>query len=206
VSESALLRADDIVAGFGRVRVLNGVDLAVQPGEIVGIVGENGCGKTTLLRVLIGLHRPRAGVVLVKGRFGFCPQEPQVYDRLTVEENFQLFGMAYGLAAWRDEMVTLLERLHFARDRKTRAERLSGGTRQKLNLALALLHRPEVLLLDEPYQGFDWQTYLHFWELAEQLRDAGRAVVIVTHFISERERLTRILDLADGKLTCAPAA
>jgi ABC-type multidrug transport system ATPase subunit len=93
----------------------------------------------------------------------------------------------------------LMDELQFARYEDYRMEELSGGTRQKLNLALALMHDPQLLLLDEPYAGFDWETYLRFWEMSQRRRDAGMAILIVSHLVAERERLDRMYELCDGK-------
>jgi len=138
-------------------QVLRGVDLALYPGEVVGLVGENGSGKTTLMKILVGALTPDAGTVTRTGRLGYCPQQPLVYARLTCDEHFELFGHAYAmthadqLAASRD----LYAGLGFDRYATTRADQLSGGTLAKLNLGLALLADPDLLLLDEPYAGFD---------------------------------------------------
>ena len=184
------------------VSVLTGADVALYSGEIVGIVGENGSGKSTLMQILVGALAPDAGDISRGGTVGWCPQDPLLYDRLTVAETFELFGEAYELS---DERVRerrdwLAERLDFEEFLEYRIDHLSGGNRQKVNLATALLHDPDVLLLDEPYTGFDWETYLAFWELAEQLRDDGTTVAIISHLISERERFDRILELRDGQL------
>jgi ABC-2 type transport system ATP-binding protein len=93
-----------------------------------------------------------------------------------------------------------LAELEFARYRAYRVEELSGGTRQKLNLAISLMHDPELLLLDEPYAGFDWETYLRFWELSEHRRDAGMGILIVSHLLAERDRLDRIYELCEGRI------
>lgn len=200
MSKEPVLRARNVVAGYGRRTVLDGASLELFPGELVGVVGENGAGKSTLVSVLVGLKTAAAGEVEIAGRVGYCPQSALLYPRLTVEEHFRLFAEAYGLSTWRDAMEKWCETLSFARDIKTRAERLSGGTQQKLNLALALMHEPELLLLDEPYQGFDWETYLRFWDLADALRKQGRTVLMVSHLVVERERLSRVLELKGGRL------
>ena len=124
-----------------------------------------------------------------------------LWDKLTVDEHFELFARAYGLDddEASERVGALLEELQFERYRGYRVEELSGGTRQKLNLALALMHEPELLLLDEPYAGFDWETYLRFWEMTERRRDAGMGILIVSHLLAERERLDRIYTLADGR-------
>ncbi|MFI2368095.1 ATP-binding cassette domain-containing protein [Streptomyces sp. NPDC018833] len=184
-----------------RVRVLRGVDLALAPGEVVGLVGENGSGKSTLMKVLVGALSADAGSVTRSGRLGYCPQEPVVYERLTCDEHFELFGRAYGLTdqAERRARGKLYEALGFERYAAMRTDRLSGGTLSKLNLGLALLADPEVLLLDEPYAGFDFDTYLRFWDQVAERRKQGRAVLIISHFVMDEERFDRIVELRDGR-------
>lgn len=184
-----------------RIEVLKGADMEIGAGELVGLVGENGSGKSTLMQIVVGLLGRDGGEVERPGRLGYCPQIPMVWDKLTVGEHFRLFGRAYELdqEAERRAEAALLEELQFERYRDFRVEELSGGTRQKLNLALALMHEPELLLLDEPYAGFDWETYLHFWEMAERRRDAGMGILIVSHLLTERDRLDRIYSLVEGR-------
>jgi ABC-type multidrug transport system ATPase subunit len=183
------------------VEVLKGASLMVCRGELVGLVGENGSGKSTLMQIVVGLLARDAGSVWQEGRLGYCPQQPMVWEKLTVEEHFELFGRAYGLDDERRDQAAegLLSELRFEGYRGYRVEELSGGTRQKLNLALALMHEPRVLLLDEPYSGFDWETYVRFWEMAERRRDQGMGILIVSHMITERERLDRVYELHDGQ-------
>jgi ABC-2 type transport system ATP-binding protein len=199
-----VLAVRGVARSFGRTAVLRSVSFRVAPGEIVGITGENGSGKSTLLRIVVGLLRPDAGTVEHRGRLGHCDQEPLVFPDLTVAEHFRYLARAYGLApaeavAARDE---LLERFRFGRYLDAAVGRLSGGTRQKLHLSLALLHRPHLLVLDEPYQAFDWETYLRFWDYAEELRARGTALLVVTHLAHERERFDRLLELEDGVIAC----
>lgn len=184
-----------------RLEVLRGADLTLRPGEIVGLVGENGSGKSTMMKILVGSLDRDAGTVRRSGSIGYCPQEPILYERLTCDEHFRLFGKAYGMvdididAARAD----IYETLGFDEWRDSRVEELSGGTRAKLNLGLALLPDPDLLLLDEPYAGFDWDTYQRFWQLTQQRRDAGGSLLIISHFITDAERFDRIYDLAQGK-------
>jgi ABC-2 type transport system ATP-binding protein len=188
---------------FGRtVEVLDGADIEIRAGEVVGIVGENGSGKSTLLQALVGALEPDAGTVETSGRVGWCPQEELLYDRLTVRETFRLFGEGYGMdrSEIREARDRLAGTLDFERFLDYRVDQLSGGNRQKVNLSIALLHDPDVLLLDEPYTGFDWDTYLAFWELTGDLRERGTAVAIISHLINEQERFDRIVELADGTL------
>jgi ABC-type multidrug transport system ATPase subunit len=184
-----------------RTAVLRGADLALHSGEVVGLVGENGSGKSTLMKILVGALAADAGSVTRSGRLGYCPQEPVVYERLTCDEHFELFGRAYRMTpdAERRSRRELYAALGFERYAATRADQLSGGTLAKLNLGLALLADPQVLLLDEPYAGFDWDTYLRFWQLVAQRRTAGRTVLIISHFVADEDRFDRIVDLREGR-------
>lgn len=184
------------------IPVLSDACLEVWPGELVGLVGENGSGKSTLMQIIVGLLKRDTGDVKRPARVGYCPQVPMLWDKLTVDEHFELFARAYNLddAAAVRSVDALLAELDFARYRTYRIEELSGGTRQKLNLALSLMHEPELLLLDEPYSGFDWETYLKFWEMSERRRDQGMAILIVSHLLAERERLDRMLEIRDGQV------
>lgn len=186
---------------IGRTTVLTDAGVQLRTGEVVGLVGENGSGKSTLMRILVGDLAADVGQVDVAGTVGYCPQEPVVYPRLTCDEHFELFARAYGMSREDQQasMSAIYASLGFERYAHTRADRLSGGTLAKLNLGLALLPDPEVLLLDEPYAGFDWDTYLKFWELVEQRRAAGRSVLIVSHFLVDRSRFDRVVEVRDGR-------
>jgi ABC-type multidrug transport system ATPase subunit len=204
------LSARGIRKSFGRRQVLTGLDLDIASGELVAVVGENGTGKTTLLRILAGDLRPDAGSVAIRARPGYCPQAVVLDDALTVDQHLRYFQAAYRIGRT-DRAEELIERLGYTSSRSQRAGTLSGGTRQKLSLTLALMHDPPVLLLDEPYQGFDWQTYLAFWELTAELRERGTATVVISHLVFEQERFDRICHLRDGRIdeeasSHAPAA
>lgn len=208
-SQGAVLEASGITKSYRRglwprrreLVVLRGAALALGAGEVVGLVGENGSGKSTLMQILVGALDADAGTVRVAGRVGYCPQEPLLYDRLTCDEHLELFGVAYGMdsAAVAAAAGALYETLGFGNWRRTRVEELSGGTRAKLNLALALLADPEVLLLDEPYAGFDWDTYQRFRDLTTARRAAGRSVLVISHFVTDQERFDRLVELRDGR-------
>jgi len=174
--------------------------MEVRAGEAVAITGENGTGKSTLLGLCAGLVRADAGSVRVDGAVGYCPQEPGLFDLLTADEHLTLFGPARGLG--RQEAVAqgrlLLGELGFPVGDRSQARRLSGGARQKLNLALALLGGVDVLLLDEPYQGFDHGSYVSFWEHVERWRAQGVAVVIVTHLLSDLALVDRVVELTSA--------
>lgn len=185
----------------GRTRVLTGADIALKQGEVVGLVGENGSGKSTLMRILVGDLAPDAGTLTRRGLVGYCPQEPLVYPRLTCDEHFELFGRAYGVTPSMSGRVGRPSTTPWVSSAspQTRADRLSGGTLAKLNLGLALLPDPALLLLDEPYAGFDWDTYLKFWDIVDERRAAGRTVLIVSHFVVDEARFDRIVEIRDGR-------
>ena len=200
-----LLDARHISRSFGRRPILRDVSFAIGPGTLTGIVGENGAGKSTLLRILAGELRPSAGEVRLHGALGYCPQTVVLNDALTVEQHLRYFRAAYNIASL-DRAYALVERLDFAKYRNTLTGALSGGTRQKLNLTLALMHDPTVLLLDEPYQGFDWETYLRFWDLTGELRERGCALLVISHLIFDQHRFDQILALEHGELHPTAAA
>ncbi|MHB8466627.1 MAG: ABC transporter ATP-binding protein [Acidimicrobiales bacterium] len=197
-----VLRAEGIAKRFGRRVVLDDVELRVDAGECIALVGENGTGKSTLLRVCAGLITPDRGRVAVVGRCGYCPQAAGLFELLTADEHVVLFGSAAGLgkADALAQGTTLLDELGLG-DRDQQVRHLSGGSRQKLNLALALLGERSVLLLDEPYQGFDHGTYVNFWEHVDGWRAQGKAVIVVTHLLAELTRVDRVVELHGGRTT-----
>ena len=197
--DGTALRVRDVHKSYRRRHVLRGVTLDLSPGQLVGIVGENGAGKSTLLRILVGDLAMDSGAVECDGVLGYCPQETVLHDAFTVEQHLRFFQVAYGLDNL-DRPFQLLEILRCSQYRQARLGTLSGGTRQKLNLVLALMHDPQVLLLDEPYQGFDWETYLRFWELAAELRDYGCSILVVSHLAYDTARLDCLYRLNGGTL------
>lgn len=193
------LRLSAVDKAYGRRSVLRGADFIVGAGMLVGVVGENGSGKSTLLKIAVGQLRPDRGTVQRFSALGYCPQQAVVNDTLTVAQHVRLFQVAYRLSRtdWAWELVDLLG---FGEERRTRVGELSGGTRQKLNLTLALMHDPPLLVLDEPYQGFDWDTHQRFWRLAEQLRGRGRSVVVVSHLLHDLQHFDVVHHLSAGRL------
>jgi ABC-2 type transport system ATP-binding protein len=182
---------------FGRLTVLDGVDLVVDAGEVVALTGENGAGKSTLLRICAGLVAADAGEVQVRGRIGYCPQAPGLFELLTADDHLVMFGRGAGIG--RSESLRrgheVLAEFGYPLHERVVTRDLSGGTRQKVNLALALLVDPSILLLDEPYQGFDRGTYVNFWDHCQTWRDAGKAVIVVTHMLAELDRVDRVVEL-----------
>lgn len=189
--------ADGISKSLGGRSVLSGANVQANAGEVVAIVGANGSGKTTLLRICAGLLDPDDGEIQRSDRIGYCPQEPGLVDLLNADEHLVLFGSGMGLS--RGEALATgrqtLESIGFPVADHTVVRDLSGGTRQKLNLALGLLGDPDLLLLDEPYQGFDLGSYIDFWRHVDSWRARGKAVVIVTHLLAETRRVDHTVEL-----------
>ena len=208
INGGPVLRILGAAKSFGRRSIFRDVSFDLGPGEVVGITGENGAGKTTLLRIVVGLLAPDSGSVSVRGRLGYCPQDMAIFETLTVRENFAFFAAAYGLDApgrcrrWTAEMTRLLEYFHFSRYENSLVSTLSGGTKQKLNFCLSVFHGPDVLVLDEPYSGFDWETYLHFWQFAGDFKKRGGSLLIVAHFVYDRSPFDRVYKLGEGGLLC----
>lgn len=197
--------------------VLRGVDLAVAAGESVAIVGENGSGKSTLLNICAGLIRPDAGTVSIAhptvgshsgSAVGYCPQTPGLIELLTAREHLKLLSSGLGgspheRSAAQQRGEEFLSFLGFDLADSTLSKNLSGGQRQKLNLALTVMNDPPLLLLDEPYQGFDHGTYVNLWEQINRWTAENRAVVVITHLLPEQNRVDRVLQLVDGLLVPA---
>lgn len=194
-----LLNLSRVGKRFRRRVVFENIDLTVRGGEVAAVVGANGCGKSTLLRVCAGLTRPDSGEVRRTRRVGYVPQDGGTAGWLTADEHFTLFGAAAGVIPRRARSTGahLAAKLAWRPEPAQRAQQLSGGTRQKLNLVLGELHAPDLLLLDEPYQGFDQGTYLDFWRQVHAWRDAGRAVVVVTHLLHDLTNVDHVLDLGE---------
>jgi ABC-2 type transport system ATP-binding protein len=193
----AILALDSVTKRFRRTVAIRDVSLEVCRGEAVAIVGENGAGKSTLLRISAGLEVPDEGTVRLTAPVGYCPQEPALFDLLTADEHVVLFcaGQPGDRSAAVDAGRGMLAALGFPAGSRALARDMSGGERQKLNLALALIGEPGLLLLDEPYQGFDHGSYLDFWHFVDTWRDDGKGVVIVTHLLTELHRVDRVIEL-----------
>jgi ABC-2 type transport system ATP-binding protein len=193
-----VLTASGLCHSYGERRVLDNVSLTVRTGERVAIVGENGAGKTTLMQICARLLAPQAGTLEIDGRVGYCPQIPGLHDLLTPDEHLALFSPAMGLT--RAEGIArgseLLAQFGFpAGDHGSQIRHLSGGCQQKLNLTLALLGGARLLLLDEPYQGFDHGSYMNFWDHVARWSRQGIAVIVVTHMLTDLDLVDRVVSL-----------
>lgn len=196
-SPRAALRLSNVSKRYGRRHVLRDVSLEVGEGESVAIVGANGCRKSTLLQICAGMSKPSAGTVERVAHVGYVPQAGGTAEFLTAAEHFELFAAARADSRGRGAAtgVRLAASLGWRPQSGQPAGRLSGGTRQKLNVVLGELTRPGLLLLDEPYQGFDHGAYVDLWTQIDRWRDTGTAVLIVTHMLSELDRVDRVIEL-----------
>lgn len=198
-----------ITRSFGATTVLSGLDLSIGTGEVFGLLGPNGAGKTTALRIICGLLAPDGGNGQCLGQrlgkpvhgLGYMPQRGGLYDDLSIVENLEFLARAHALD---DAAATVSQALdtHGLRERRTqRVGHLSGGWRQRVALAAALLHRPRMLLLDEPSAGLDPQAREVLWTRLRQLADAGTTLLVTTHYADEAERCDRLGYLDGGRLT-----
>jgi ABC-2 type transport system ATP-binding protein len=195
------VQARGLVKQYGEREALRGVDLVAGAGELVAIIGPNGAGKTTLLSILAGILKPDAGELGVEdGAVGWVPQQAALYRRLTVEENLLLFARLEGHEDPRASTEGMLELAGLGERRGEIVARLSGGNQQRINIAIGLLSRPAVLLLDEPSVGLDPRQRARLWEFVAGLAGGGTTVIFSTHDIQEAERYgRRLLVLADGE-------
>lgn len=201
-----MLRADGIHKSYRKKQVLRGVDLTIESGESIAIVGENGSGKSTLLNICAGTQSADQGNVRIGGTIGYCPQEPGLIDLLNADEHLRLTcAGAPDTADAYQRTLGFLDYLGFDTNDKTPSKQLSGGQRQKLNLALTMINDPALLLLDEPYQGFDHGTYLDLWDQISTWTGEGRAVMVITHLLPDHHRVDRVYRMADGRLVPAEA-
>lgn len=207
-----MLKIDRLCKNYGNRQVLNGLTFDIFPGEIYGLLGPNGAGKTTTINILCNLLSADSGEIKIndlpvseatKLLIGVAPQENLLYKTLSCEENLSFFGKIYGLNKQeRNQQVkACLEAVGLADRAKSPVESLSGGMQRRLNIAVALVHRPKLVVLDEPTTGLDIEARYEVWELIRQLKSQGITVLLTTHLLDEAERLCqRIGVLKGGKI------
>jgi ABC-2 type transport system ATP-binding protein len=206
------VETDKLVKKFGDFTAVDSLDLRIEEGETYGLLGPNGSGKTTTIKIMIGLLGATSGTVKVLGKtvpskevmqqVGYMPQESAIYIDNTVHENLQLFGMIYGMTT---ELLNkreseMLDFVDLSKWKGQLASTLSGGMRHRLSLACALLHEPRLLILDEPTVGVDPELRATFWEYFEKLGERGTTVVITTHYMDEAGHCEKVGLLRQGKL------
>ena len=209
------ISVSDLVKNFGPLCAVDGLNLEISAGEIYGLVGPDGAGKTTTLRLLCGALSSDQGEIgiagydvirqteLARAQIGYLPQRFSLYEELTVMENLRFFAEVRGLKTedWKPRCIEILQFVGLAEYAERWAGKLSGGMKQKLGLAAALVHQPNVLLLDEPTTGVDPVTRQDFWQLIIRLADSGEAAVLVTTpYMDEASRCTRVGFMKNGRL------
>jgi len=211
----SLLQVEQLSKVFGAIRAVDAVSFEVRPGEIYGLLGPNGAGKTTTISMISGLLKPDVGEVFVGGGsfwsdpqkakhlMGVVPQELAIYEELTGRENLEFWGRMAGLSARdsRARTIELLAALTLTDRAKDAVKTYSGGMKRRINLGCALLHRPRLLLLDEPTVGIDPQARLNILEFIRNLRASGTAILYTTHYLEEAESLCQRIGIIDhGRL------
>ena len=213
---TAAIATRNLSRRFGAVKAVDELNLQIPEAQIYGFLGPNGSGKSTTFRMICGLLKPSEGEVdvlghhlprdaeRIRGLIGYMTQQFSLYRDLTVLENLQFMGQIQGLSRRerRDRISHSLKAYRLERYRKRRAEHLSGGERQRLALAAALIHRPPLLLLDEPTSAVDPQTRRDFWDTLFELISHGTTILVSTHYMDEAERCHRLAILDRGRLVC----
>jgi len=206
-----VVTVEDLTRKFGDFVAVDHVNFTVAPGEVVGYLGPNGSGKTTTIRMLLGLLKPTEGRATVLGfdafsqseevraRAGYMSQKFALYDDLTVLENLTFYGGVYGITD-RERIARTLELVSLTGHEPTLTKSLSAGWRQRLALAIALVHEPKLLFLDEPTSGVDPSARRAFWDLIYELAEGGVTIFVTTHYMDEAEYCERVGVMRDGKL------
>ena len=212
---TAALQIDDVHKWFGNHHVLDGFSLRVEQGEVVGLLGPNGCGKSTVLKIVCKLLSLDAGAVRLmgeplsalsyraRGLVGLCTQHCALYPDLLPAENLHFFARLYGLSDQdrQQRVAELMEIFELENFANTRVGQLSGGWQQRLHLAVSLVHRPKLLVLDEPTAAVDVEARMDLWRLIEGLRDSGTTILLTSHHLAEAERLcSRVALMRSGKV------
>jgi len=210
--DNSILTARGLKKHFGPRYALDGLDLDIIEGETYGLIGPNGAGKTTFIRIAIGLSKPSEGEITVLGKhmpdrsitpsIGYMTQKGALYLDLTVMENLKFFGALYGLSGpdGRKRIEEVLDVVELGNRCNDIVGNMSGGMIQRASLAVALLHRPKLLFLDEPTAGVDPELRLNFWDHFERLNAEGATIIVSTHHLDEASRCKRLGMLREGKL------
>jgi ABC-2 type transport system ATP-binding protein len=216
-TSDALVRVEGLSRRFGAIQAVEGVSFEVRRGEMFGLIGPDGAGKTTTLRTLLGLLRPDAGSVrscgldplrerrLLSAKVGYLSQRFSLYGDLSVDENVAFFAEIHDISGYAARRESLLEMVRMTPFRDRLADRLSGGMKQKLALVCTLVHTPELLVLDEPTTGVDPVSRRDFWRLLARLQREGLTIVLTTPYLDEAERCTRVALIDHGRLLTVDA-
>ncbi len=214
MSREISIKAEGLTKIFGRFIAVDHISFEVGKGEIFGFLGANGAGKTTAMRMLCGLSRPTEGKATVAGfdiksqpemikkSIGYMSQKFALYDKLKVYENIRLYAGIYGLRGKEIDIRTdeMLGQLGFEKEKQTLVNELPLGWKQKLAFSVSIIHKPEIVFLDEPTGGVDPAARRQFWELIYQAADSGITVFVTTHYMDEAEYCNRVSIMVDGRI------
>ncbi|MDJ0715193.1 MAG: ABC transporter ATP-binding protein [Prochloraceae cyanobacterium] len=207
-----MLNIKNLTKSYGKRRILQDLNLHIKPGEIYGLLGPNGAGKTTTINIICNLLQADSGTIEINDRpisqatkswLGVAPQENLLYKTLSCQENLNFYAQIYGLTSKerRQKVKTSLAAVNLLDRAKTPVENLSGGMKRRVNIAVALVHQPKLLILDEPTTGLDIETRYEIWELIQNLKKQGMTILLTTHLLDEAQRLCqRIGILKEGKI------
>lgn len=204
-----MLNIQKLNKSYGKRQVLQDLTLHIQPGEIYGLLGPNGAGKTTTINILCNLLQADSGAIAIDGQpvsnatkplVGVAPQENLLYKTLSCEENLNFYARIYGLNAQhrQKQVQACLEAVNLADRAKSPVETLSGGMQRRVNIAVALVHQPKLVILDEPTTGLDIEARYEIWELIRHLKSQGITILLTTHLLDEAERLCQRIGILKG--------
>ena len=208
----SVVEAHSLTFSYGTLQVLNGLSFSVREGEIFGVLGANGSGKTTLMRMMVGLLRNDGGTLTIYGespslrqaaQVGYMPQLSALYQELSIRENVDFFARMYGMSDRRSRARSVEEAIDLVGLTPRSADpilNLSGGMRQRVSLAIALVHRPALLLLDEPTVGLDPDLRAVFWERFRRMTESGTTIMISSHTMDDAAHCDRLAFLRDGRV------
>lgn len=209
---NAAIAVNDLAFKYGKLKVIDGMTMAIEPGTSYGLLGPNGAGKTTLIRLMVGLLQPAGGSVLCLGKpptramsknIGYMPQLPALYSELSVAQNIDFFARIYGLKNRKERFQHVDETVKVVDlwpKRNTQIMNLSGGMKQRVSLACAIVHQPPLIFLDEPTVGLDPELRVHFWEYFESLTKAGHTLIISSHTMDDAAHCQKLAFLRLGKV------
>jgi ABC-2 type transport system ATP-binding protein len=212
VTTDIAISIEKVSFNYGRLKVINDVSLEIPKGISFGLLGSNGAGKTTLIRLMVGLLKPNSGNILRSGRspspatavnIGYMPQLPSLYNELTVRQNIDFFARIYGLKDRHkrfqrvDEMIKMVD---LWQKRNVSISQLSGGMKQRVSLACAIVHRPSMLFLDEPTVGLDPELRAYFWEYFGDLTKSGTTLIISSHTMDDAAHCQKLVFMREGRI------